>query len=155
MAAACNTPDVSEKIIKFESFVNEKLKTDLANVLKRDEETACDIENCIQISILLTQFRDRKFTSDPCEPVKTMTDIGGNFYVETVIDDPDSVMVYLGLGFYVQMSLNDALSFLDQRKSMLQKRRENYALIASKINANIKLVLEGLRELQSISPTNS
>lgn len=149
---ATASSNVSNKIVKFETFLNEKLKTDLANVLKLDEETTCDIENCIQLSMLLTQFKEQQFTSNAGEPVKTLSDIGGNFYVETVIDDPNSALVYLGLGFYLEMTLDEALNFLTERKSMLQKRRDSYAVIVSKINANIKLVLEGLRELQSISP---
>lgn len=148
---ATAAPELPAKIIKFESFVNEKLKTDLAHVLKLDEEAANDIENCIQLSIMLKQFKERQFNPDG-GPIKTLCDIGSNFYIETVIDDPNSTMVYLGLGFYQQMTLDEAIAFLDKRKAMLETKRKGFTAAASKINVNIRLVLEGLRELQSIKP---
>lgn len=150
--ATAATEDIPAKIVKFEAFVNEKLKTDLANVLKLDEEAAGDIENCIQLSVLLNQLKEKQFNPDG-QAIKTLCDIGSNFYVQTVIDDPSSAIVYLGLGFYLQMTLEEALDFLSKRKSMLELKRKSFATAASKINANIRLVLEGLRELQGIQTT--
>ncbi|KJE92875.1 hypothetical protein CAOG_03765 [Capsaspora owczarzaki ATCC 30864] len=83
-------------------------------------------------------------------PVKTMVDIGCNYYVQAEIPDPSRVFVKVGFGFYVELSIPEALVFIERKTAQLDKSTEALAAESAKIKANIKLTLQALQDLQSI-----
>lgn len=74
-------------------------------------------------------------------------------YVQADIEDTSTVSVYLGLGVYLDMPIDEAMVFLEKRRQILESKKQSVGDRVSLINAHIKLVLEGLRELQNISDT--
>jgi prefoldin alpha subunit len=87
--------------------------------------------------------------------LKTQVDLGCNFYVQAKIPDTSYVFIAVGFGFYVAMNHEEALSFIDKKISLIQRRCDTLTEQSVKIKAHIKLVLEGLRELQSIPVPDS
>jgi prefoldin alpha subunit len=87
----------------------------------------------------------------PGEPLKTKVDLGCNFYVQARVPDPNKIFLEVGLGFFVELSLAEALKVIGKRTEVLEKEAERLSSDSCKIKANIKLTLEGLRELQSLS----
>ena len=57
-------------------------------------------------------------------------------------NDVENVNVYLGLGIYLQMSLSDGRLFLQNRKHILQQKRDALIERANHIKAHIRLVYE-------------
>lgn len=55
---------------------------------------------------------------------------------------PDTKYIYInvGFGFHVQMTLEEALMFIEKKNKQLQNRADKYSEEAAKIRANIKLV---------------
>jgi len=143
--------DIPAKVIRYEEFINERLRPDLKNVLDADERTCAEIANCHQIKLFIQQLKSRSFGQDSDE-IKVKTDLGCSFFVEAVIEDTSRVSVYLGLGIYLEMSRDEAIEYIDKREKVLESKRKILLEKASNIKAHIKLVLEGLRELQGISP---
>ena len=43
------------------------------------------------------------------EPLKTKVDLGCNFYCQARVPDPSMVMVAVGLGFFLELTLEEAL----------------------------------------------
>ncbi len=57
----------------------------------------------------------------------------------------------VGLGFFLELTLDEASAHADKKVKELESRAEALSEQACQIKANIKLVLEGLRELQGIA----
>ncbi|PWA33436.1 hypothetical protein CCH79_00020759, partial [Gambusia affinis] len=65
-------------------------------------------------------------------------------------DNPSRILVLVGFGFYVEMSHQEALRFIDKKTNQLTIFTEQLTKDTAKIKANIRMVLEGLRELQGL-----
>lgn len=83
-------------------------------------------------------------------PLHTQVDLGCNFFVSAEVPDPRRVFVALGFGFFAELTLPEALRHLERRSSLLQRLSESLTRDGAKIRAHIRLVLEGLRELQGL-----
>lgn len=59
-------------------------------------------------------------------------------------------MVNVGFGFFLELSLDECIVFCDKRIALLEQRLEIDTENVCKIKANIRLVMEALRELQLI-----
>ena len=59
------------------------------------------------------------------------------------------------LGFYVEFTQEEALTFIDKKVKLLEGKAKQLTYDSTKIKANIKLVLQGLREMQNIPEENS
>uniref|UniRef100_A0A8C7WVP5 Ubiquitously-expressed, prefoldin-like chaperone n=1 Tax=Oryzias sinensis TaxID=183150 RepID=A0A8C7WVP5_9TELE len=83
--------------------------------------------------------------------LQTDVDLGCNFFVQAEVEDPSRIFVAVGFGFFVEMSLDEALRFIEKKTSQLTAFTEQLTKDSAKIRANIRMVLEGLRELQGLS----
>jgi prefoldin subunit 5 len=54
--------------------------------------------------------------------------------------DTKFVYINVGFGFHVQMTLKEALEFIEKKTKQLQTRAEKHTQEVAKIRANIKLV---------------
>ncbi|KAF9417835.1 hypothetical protein BGZ94_009855 [Podila epigama] len=138
---------VQEKLARYETFVNETLKKDLQDAL--------DARNVIydQISEYLKLAKDIEIIkSNGLKEMKTQVDIGSNFYVQAKIPDTQYIYVSVGFGFYTQLTLDEALTFISKKETQLNKKAEVYTQKASKIRAHIKLVLEAMAEVMNLDP---
>ncbi|XP_045898164.1 protein UXT-like, partial [Micropterus dolomieu] len=66
-------------------------------------------------------------------------------------EDASRIFVAVGYGFFVEMTHDEALRFIEKKTSQLTAFTEQLTKDASKIKANIRMVLEGLRELQGLT----
>ncbi|MBN3300075.1 UXT protein, partial [Amia calva] len=82
--------------------------------------------------------------------LKTDVDLGCNFYVQAQVQDPSKIFVAVGYGFFVELTLPEALKFIERKTSQLTVQTERLTKDSTKIKANIRMVLEGLRELQGL-----
>ena len=60
--------------------------------------------------------------------------------------DCSRICVSAGLGFYIEMTLEEALKFIQKKTKLLNSVAENLTKDTSRIKAHIKLVLE-VREI--------
>merc|ERR1719239_2006591 len=58
------------------------------------------------------------------EPLKTKVDLGCNFYCEARVDDPSRIMISVGMGFFLEMTLTEALAFVSKKDAALSKQAE-------------------------------
>jgi len=66
------------------------------------------------------------------------------------VPDPTRLCLAVGLGFYLEMTLPEALAFLQKRDGQLTDQAARLTKQAAHIKARVKLVLAGLQELQKI-----
>ena len=56
--------------------------------------------------------------------------------------DACKIFVFVGYGFFVEFTLDEALRFIDKRNAFLTEHTDRLTKDAAKVKANIKLVIE-------------
>lgn len=134
------------KMEKFERFVNEKLRSDLAKVLEHQARINTEI-----VEYLTLKETVEKLVTLKLDTFRTRVDLGCNFYAHALVEnEARTVLVAVGLGFFVEMSYEQALEFCEKKVKMLRDECEELNGQAAHIKANIKFVLEGLKEMQGL-----
>ncbi|XP_067930233.1 protein UXT homolog [Watersipora subatra] len=137
----------ADKIRKFEEFVNERLRVDLVKVMESREKVAEQLAHYLQLEALIEQLQ---ISNVPGEPLRTQVDLGCNFYAQAKVSDPSRICICIGMGYYVEFTLAEALLHIARRRKSLNQAADKLAMESAKIKAHIKTVLEGLREMQNI-----
>ena len=137
----------SEKVLQYEAFLNEKLREDLRKILEQRDEVYKQISDYLQLKTIIETIQQTDYTK---EELKTKIDLGCNFYVQAKVPDTSRIYVNIGFGFYVEFTHDEALKFIKKKTDSLNEKAESFTKDAVTVKAHIKLVLEGLRELQQI-----
>ncbi|KAM8985935.1 protein UXT isoform 2-T2 [Ara ararauna] len=132
----------AEKAQRYEAFVSDVLQRDLRRVQEQRDGVFEQQAQVLQLRTALTRLQ---------------VDLGCNFFVTAEVPSTERVFVALGYGFYAELTLPEALRHLDRRSRLLEQLSESLTRDGAKIRAHIRLVLEGLRELQGLQdpPTTS
>ena len=142
-----DTTLLSKKVTEYEKFLNERLKSDLQTVLDVRDTVFSDIAEYRQLHSVIESLQRREEGTD----LKTMVDLGCNFYVQARVADPSRVCVAVGFGVFVELTHEEALRFIDKKVALLNSRAETLTEKACQIKARIRLVLDALQELQFTS----
>ena len=145
------TEDLEAKILKYESYVNDVLKRDLKLVVDQLEQVNLECVEYLNTKAIIETIIDNQITGN----LKAKYDLGCNFYVTAKIPDTSMIIVKVGLGIFVELTLPEALDFIDTHVKKLEEMAEILDKRIVKIRAYIKVTLQGLRELQGISPSDS
>ncbi|XP_040927505.1 protein UXT isoform X1 [Betta splendens] len=137
---------VNQKILQYEGFINEVLMRDLGRVLEQRDTVYEKIAEYLQLKNTIQSLQN----SDS-RLLKTDVDLGCHFYIQAEVEDSSRVFVAVGYGFFVEMTHTEALRFIDKKTSQLTAFTEQLTKDSAKIKANIRMVLEGLRELQGLT----
>nr|XP_033780132.1 protein UXT isoform X1 [Geotrypetes seraphini]XP_033780140.1 protein UXT isoform X1 [Geotrypetes seraphini]XP_033780151.1 protein UXT isoform X1 [Geotrypetes seraphini] len=182
------TDQVQKKVLEYEKFINEVLQRDLSKVLEQRDEVNKTIAEYLQLKNTLERLQELDDKA-----LKTEVDLGCNFFVCAEVPDSSRIFMAVGYGFFAELTLEEALRFIEKKSKLLtgsrklkaaskfsgigakmyrrkeigrwvvdfphfewlktEKERLSKSLSkdAAKIKANIRLVLEGLRELQGLS----
>ncbi|XP_015190638.1 PREDICTED: protein UXT homolog [Polistes dominula] len=140
-------PDIQKKILQFEAFINDVLKTDLAKLEEKLNSKNTDIAEFIQLKTIITTLQSNGFNKSG---FKTQVDIGNNFYVEANVEDASNILLDVGLGHYVEFSLEEALIIINVRIKLFEKQITHIRKQIARTNAHIKLILIGIRDLQGL-----
>ncbi|RWS01196.1 protein uxt-like protein, partial [Dinothrombium tinctorium] len=62
----------------------------------------------------------------------------------------DRILVNAGLGFYVEMSREQALNFIAKKEKALKEESKKWTQQALKVKAHIAIVLKALAEMQGV-----
>lgn len=136
-----------EKILKFEAFVNNVLKADLAKLEEKLNDKTTDIAEFLQLKSVIKTLKD---TSADKNGFKTKVDMGNNFYVQACVEDASKIMLDVGLGYFVEFNLDEALVVIDVRVKLLERQIANLRKEIARTNAKIKFILIGIRDLQEM-----
>ena len=145
METPASSGDLPKKVTEYETFLNERLKTDLQTVLDSRDSVFSDIAEYMQLRRLIETLQGHKAKDTP---LKTMVDLGCNFYAQARVPDPSHVCVAIGFGVFVEFSHEEALQFIDKKVAHLNLKAEHLTAQACQIKARIRIVVEALRELQ-------
>ncbi|XP_071868391.1 uxt prefoldin-like subunit [Bombus fervidus] len=137
--------EIQEKIFKFETFINDVLKEDLAKLEEKVDAKNEEIAEFLQLKGTITTLQNNGFDKSG---FKTQVDIGQGFFIEAHIPDASTILLDIGLGHYMEFSLHDALAVINVRVKLLEQQIKHLYKEIANTNAHIKLILLGIRQLQ-------
>merc|ERR1712168_1413263 len=137
----------SEKITRFEAFLNERLKKDLMTVVEERDKIWEEEAEYLKLKTVIERISAAPSAQDG---LKAKVDLGCNFYAQARVEDASMIFVDVGLGFHVQLTLAEALSAIDVKTKHLHDKADKLTLQANNIKAQIRIVMEGIRELSNI-----
>jgi len=140
-------PEVQEKILRVEAFVNDVLKEDLAKLAKKLDAKNADVVEFLQLKSMIMMFQTTNIEETG---FKTQVDIGNSFFIQACVTDASKILLDVGLGHYVEFTLDEAVVLLDVRIKLLERQISELRKAIAKTNAHIKLLLLGMRKLQGI-----
>lgn len=143
--AALHMEGTQSKLLRYEAFVSDTLQRDLMKVLENRDAVYEKISQYLQLKNVIERLREA-----PSQTLETQVDLGCNFYVNAEVPDSSRIFVALGFGFFAELTLEEALKFIEKKNKMLTETSEQLTRDAANIKAHIRLVLEGLRELQDL-----
>ncbi|XP_054043488.1 protein UXT [Rissa tridactyla] len=132
------------KAQRYEAFVSDVLQRDLRRVQAQRDGVFEQQAQVLQLRTALTRLQEA------AAPLRTQVDLGCNFFVTAEVPCPQRVFVALGYGFFAELTVPEALRHLDRRSRLLDRLSQSLTRDGAKIRAHIRLVLEGLRELQGL-----
>ncbi|XP_070559062.1 protein UXT-like [Ptychodera flava] len=139
--------EIPAKVLEYERFVNEVLRADLRKVYESRDKLYSQISEYLQLRTVIEKIQESELEKNG---LKTRVDLGCNFYVQATVPDASRIFVAVGFGFFVEFTLPEALRFIEKKIKLLTEQTEKLTKDSAKIKAHIKLVLEGLKELQGI-----
>lgn len=140
---------LSQKVLKFEQFLNEQLKPDLEHCLKRRDLIYQESADYLSLRNSIEAIQKAELPEG--KPLKTKVDLGCNFYAQAKVTQPQKVFVDIGFGFFLEMTHQEATDFIEKKRQFLDQKADALTEESTKLKANIKIVLEGLREIQGLS----
>ena len=104
-----------DQIQKFQFFLDSTLLPSIhAKRLARDELQA-DHQDLIttrhQLKVL-----NAAVEASPDKPIKTMMNLGNDFYMSAKIQDLNGLIIHVGRGIYPQMTQSEAIAFLNKKE---------------------------------------
>ncbi|XP_035692906.1 protein UXT homolog [Branchiostoma floridae] len=142
-----DTAEIGQKVTEYEKFLNERLKVDLQKTLDSRDEIYAKMSEYLQLKTNIERMQEVDF---PKGELRTKVDLGCNFYVQAKVPDVSKIFVAVGFGFYVEFTHSEALKFIDKKIEHLTEHAERLTKDSGRIKAHIRLVIEGLKELQGL-----
>nr|CAG4639731.1 EOG090X0MWD [Daphnia magna]SVE80550.1 EOG090X0MWD [Daphnia magna]SVE81117.1 EOG090X0MWD [Daphnia magna]SVE82323.1 EOG090X0MWD [Daphnia magna]SVE82886.1 EOG090X0MWD [Daphnia magna] len=138
------------KIQQYEKFVNEVLRSKLKSCLAARENYVSDIQEYLQLLKTI-----KNLDEFDVNPLKTKVDLGCGFFVQAEVPDVSTILVSVGFGFFLELTLTEACTFITKKVEQIGGRVKVLEEEASHIKADIKMMLNTLGQLQGVIPTGS
>jgi len=135
--------NIPEKIEQYEAFINDRLKADLKTVLGCRDKLVTQVASYHNLKTCI-----EKMKQGGDGEMKMLSDLGCNFYCKAKVPNTSKVYVEVGLGFFVEFTLNEAHRFIEKKITLMNRDCDALTEEATQINAKIKLALEALNEIQ-------
>ncbi|XP_037368362.1 protein UXT isoform X2 [Talpa occidentalis] len=134
-----------EKVLRYEAFISDVLQRDLQKVLDHRDKVYEQLAKYLQLRNVIERLQDANHSE-----LYMQVDLGCNFFVDTVVPDTSRIYVALGYGFFLELTLAEALKFIDRKSCLLTELSDSLTKDSMNIKAHIHMLLEGLRELQGL-----
>ncbi|XP_059535729.1 protein UXT isoform X1 [Myotis daubentonii] len=109
-----------EKVLRYEAFISDVLQRDLQKVLDHRDKVYEQLSKYLQLRNVIERLQEAKHSE-----LYMQVDLGCNFFVDTVVSDTSRIYVALGYGFFLELTLAEALKFIDRKSNLLTEGLEN------------------------------
>ena len=136
--------DIEGKVLECKQFL-EVLKTRLQRALARENEVKDEITEYTALGRRLQELAAAKKPG----PIVELCDLGHEkVFCRATVEDTSYIYVHVGMGFHVELSLTEALSFTEKRLSFLrQDVHRRQTIQTDKVKQHIRaseMMLDGL-----------
>ena len=139
--------EVDQKIRRFEEKVDQEMRPQLNRVLKKRDEIYQEIAEYLQLKNFIEMLQTQKL-----KKYESKVDIGCNVFVTTEVEDTSKIMVALSKDFFVELTQEEALVYIDKKEKYLNEKTNALTKRSCEIKAHIMFVQEAIRELMGVSP---
>ncbi|KAJ1896769.1 hypothetical protein LPJ66_003796 [Kickxella alabastrina] len=108
--------EIQEAIKKYEDFITTKLQPDLQQTLGLRDTIFNQMSEYLKLKTHIDTIRTQGL-----DELETKVDLGSNFYVKAFVPDTKFIFVSIGFGFHLQMALDEADAFIDEKVKHLEK----------------------------------
>ncbi|GAB2214460.1 hypothetical protein Droror1_Dr00018808 [Drosera rotundifolia] len=136
-----------EKVKKLEEFVDRRMKPRLVQAIAERDKALEQQKIFSDLKKNIQNLEDNSVTR-----LDTLVNLGSEVYMQAEVPDTRHIFVNIGMGFHVEFTWSEALNFISKREEKLVKQLEEHSKQIATINAEIKMVCEGIRELLQIPP---
>ncbi|KAJ3414204.1 hypothetical protein HDV05_006909 [Chytridiales sp. JEL 0842] len=140
------TSTLQERILKYERFIGDTLQPDLQKELQKRDDVYAEIAEYLK---LRNQIELIKSEAETSKEIKSMVDVGCDFFMQAKIKNVSTINVLIGADCHAELTLDEAIAFIDKKEKLLHKRADKITEKANTIKAHIKFVLAGIEELLS------
>ncbi|KAJ3171799.1 hypothetical protein HDU87_008267 [Geranomyces variabilis] len=137
------------QIKKYETFVNDRLRPDLQRSLDARDKVYDTISEYLKLRNQIELLQSPKLTE-----LKTMMDVGCEFFMQAKIPSLQYIYVQIGLDTHAELTFDQALAFINKKEALLLKSAERYTEAAAKIRAQIKMVLTTIEQILQLEKTD-
>eukprot|EP00696_Hemimastix_kukwesjijk_P008906 gnl/Hemi2/21237_TR7045_c0_g1_i1.p1 gnl/Hemi2/21237_TR7045_c0_g1~~gnl/Hemi2/21237_TR7045_c0_g1_i1.p1 ORF type:complete len:150 (-),score=25.79 gnl/Hemi2/21237_TR7045_c0_g1_i1:70-519(-) len=131
---------------KYEQFVDQRLRVDLAALLADRDSVygrLSDLEE-LRKNILVIRNGHPAGTT-----MKTMINLGSDFFVRADVPDPSKLFLDIGLGFHVELTLDEALDVITTLETFHQRHAESLNKKVADLKSHLSMYLTFLSAPES------
>lgn len=137
--------DLQATIQKYSDFLSTKLQPSLNETLVQRDQLYNHMSEYFKLKTHLETIRNNDLSQ-----ITTRVDLGSDFFVQAQVPSTKYIHVSVGFGFHLQMTLDEADKFIDEKVKCLEKQADRYTLEANNIRAQIKMVYGALSEAMNM-----
>ena len=138
------------KVQRYEEFVDRRLKPDLQRAIDERDKVFEQQKIFADLRRNIENLEKNSVTS-----LRTLVNLGSEVYLQAEVPNTQYIFVDVGLGFNVEFTWSEALNYIQKREERITKQIDEYNQSIASIKAQIKLVLEGIRELLQLPAEKS
>ncbi|MED6106770.1 hypothetical protein PIB30_007430 [Stylosanthes scabra] len=138
------------KVQRYEEFVDRRLKPDLQHAIDERDKIFEQQKIFTDLRRNIENLEKNSITS-----LRTLVNLGSEVYLQAEVTNTQRIFVDVGLGFHVEFTWSEALNYIQKREERIAKKIDEYNQLIASIKAQIKLVLEGIRELLQLPAEKS
>ena len=135
----------SDKILEYESFLNNNLKTSLHRVYTDRQRVYEEIGMYNQVRETVSKL---ELLGD--DGLQTRVNLGCEFYVRAKVKNPSRMLVHAGLGFFIESTPDEAVKIALSRETLLRERADRLTTEASDLQLRIDTVNDLLVQLMQL-----
>jgi prefoldin subunit 5 len=144
---------IQRKVREYEIFLNDRLRADLQRAWTERDRLFSEIAEYERLRVTLTtldeMYKNRKET-DLEDPLQTQIDLGCSFFVQAECPINNRIFISIGFGLFCELTYDEGKTFIEKKLPNLHEQEVELSNKIAHIKANIKLVLEALKEIQTI-----
>ena len=153
------TTNLRGQITEYSNFINRTLRPQLQKAVDEREETEAEISEFLQLQtklkLLVERDTRKKMEStnnnnnNTLFPIDTIVDIcHGAVYCNATIPNPRTIYIDIGLGFHVEMTLHEAIIYINKRVDHIEKNVLKYRVkVATTVAKDVENAIKLMEEL--------
>ncbi|CAF1088258.1 unnamed protein product [Adineta ricciae] len=144
---------IQRKVREYETFLNDRLRADLQRAWSERDRLFSDIAEYERLRGTLNTLNDlykSRRETDMDDSLQTQIDLGCSFFVQAECPVNDRIFISVGFGLFCELTYEEGRTFIENKLPYLREQEAELSKKIAHIKANIKLVLEALKEIQTI-----